>query len=63
MNTPDFLIPKKPIPVTVILTGIVCITALEITAMCFGYNGTMLKAVIAVIAIAIGIVIPTPKLK
>lgn len=41
--------------------GIVCITILEIIAMLLGFNGTMLKIVIAVIALAVGISIPQPK--
>jgi len=45
----------------VIITGIICITILEIVALLIGYNGTILKIVLIVIASSIGIVIPTPK--
>ena len=40
--------------------GLVCITALEITALSLGYNGTLLKLVLVIIALAIGVVIPNP---
>jgi len=42
--------------------GIVCITILEIIALLKGFNGTLLKSVIAVIALGVGIIIPTPKI-
>ena len=59
--TPYFL--KKQIPTSVIITGIICITLLEIVALRMGFNGTLLKIVLIGIAMAIGIVIPTPRLK
>lgn len=45
----------------IIITGIICITLLEIFALYQGINGRILAAVIAIIAAAIGVTIPTPK--
>jgi len=45
----------------VIITGIICITALEIIALLKGINGILLTTTIAILAAAIGVVIPTPK--
>ncbi len=50
---------KKKVDKVVLCVGIVCITALEICALLLGYNGTLLKGVLVVIALAIGITIPT----
>ena len=52
---------KVQVHTRVILFGIACLTILEIVALLQGINGTMLMIVIAVIAGAIGVVIPTPK--
>jgi len=41
--------------------GLLCLTILEVVALCNGINGTLFTIVIAVIAGAIGVVIPTPK--
>jgi len=46
----------------VIITGVLCITILELVAMYLGFNGFLLRTVMVVIAAAIGITIPTPKL-
>ena len=62
-DTPQFLLSRKEVPVSVIITGLVCLTFLETVALLLGYNGTLLKAVIITIALAIGIVIPGPKLR
>jgi len=45
----------------IVITGVLCITLLEIFAMCLGFNGFLLRTVMVVIAAAIGITIPTPK--
>ncbi len=50
---------KKKVDKLVLCVGLVCITALEICALLLGYNGTLLKIVLVVIALAIGITIPT----
>lgn len=54
---------KDKIDWRIVATGLVCITALEITALLLGFNGTLLKGVMVAIALAIGVTIPTPKLK
>ena len=50
----------KP-PTKVIIVGLICLTCLEIVALMNGINGTVLTIVVGVIAGAIGISIPTPK--
>lgn len=45
----------------IIITGIICITLIEIIALNKGINGVLLTTVIAIIATAIGITIPVPK--
>ena len=44
------------------ITGIICITIIEIVALIKGHNGVILTMVIAAIAGAIGVAIPTPKM-
>jgi hypothetical protein len=44
----------------VLITGIVCLTTIEVVALCNGINGTLLTAVVGIIALVIGITIPTP---
>ena len=46
----------------IILCGILCISALEAIALAYGFNGTMLRIVVIIIAAAIGITIPVPKI-
>lgn len=46
---------------SVIITGIICITLLEAWALYNGIDGSLFALVVAVIAGAIGVVIPTPK--
>jgi hypothetical protein len=43
-----------------VMFGIGCISALEVIAMLKGFDGLILTTVIGVIALAIGITIPTP---
>ena len=54
---------QKKIDWRIVVTGLVCITALEMYALSIGMNGTLLKSVLVAIALAIGIALPTPKLK
>jgi len=54
---------KQKIDWRIICTGLVCITGLEIFAILQGINGTLLKMVLVAIAMAIGVTIPTPKIK
>lgn len=44
----------------IIITGIICITALEAFALNKGFNGTMLKMTLVIIAGLAGLVIPSP---
>ena len=44
----------------VICVGMVCITAAEITALMLGYNGTMLKLFLVIMAMGIGVVMENP---
>lgn len=50
------------IDIKVIITGIICITALEMVALYLGFNGILLTTVIAIIAGAIGFTIPSEKI-
>ena len=51
---------KKEMDWRIICTGLVCLTAAEIIALLLGFNGTMLKIYIAIVAGAIGITIDNP---
>ena len=53
----------KEIDYRVVIAGIAGLTALEVTAMLCGHNGTMLRIISAIIAISIGVTIPTPNIK
>ncbi len=54
---------KKKIDWRVLCVGLICLTGLEIFALSLGYNGTGLKIVLVIIALGIGITIPTDILK
>lgn len=64
MSLPIKIVPmkKKPAPTNIVIVGIICLTILEMFALYMGINGTMLTIVVAVIAAAIGVIIPTPKI-
>lgn len=51
----------KPINPNLVIVGIICLTFLEAIALIKGIDGIILTAVVAAIAAAIGVVIPTPK--
>lgn len=51
---------KPKVSVPVVITGLLCITVLEIIALLNGINGVILTSVIGVIALAIGVAIPNP---
>jgi len=53
---------KEKIDPKVICVGIICLTLLECFALYMGFNGVLLKSVIGIIALVIGITIPTPKI-
>tara|TARA_Y100000310_G_C20314109_1_gene637598 strand:- start:473 stop:655 length:183 start_codon:yes stop_codon:yes gene_type:complete len=46
-----------------VAVGLICVTALEAYALSLGFNGTMLKTVLIIIALAIGVTIPNPLTK
>ena len=52
---------KQKIDTKVIITGLICLTALEAFALHKGIDGVILTTVMAIIAGAIGVMIPTPK--
>ena len=60
---PRFLRVGEEIPKEVIIVGIICLTILEVCALLKGINGVLFTTVVAIIALAIGVTIPTPKLK
>jgi len=47
--------------VKIVVTGIVCITIIEIFALSKGINGILMTGVVGTIAAAIGVTIPVPK--
>ena len=51
---------KQPIDWRIVVTGLVCLTVLEMFALWRGFNGTLLTVVLAAIAGVVGIVIPNP---
>jgi len=51
---------KEGIDFRIIITGIVCLTILEIVALLNGVNGTLFTIIIAIIAGTLGITIPNP---
>jgi len=53
---------KKKIDWRIVCTGLVCLTIAECFALSLGYNGTILKIFLTLIALGIGITIPTPKI-
>lgn len=54
---------EQKVPKEVVIAGITALTILEVVAMLSGFNGTTLRIISALIALAIGVTIPTPKLK
>jgi len=52
---------KQKIHPSVVCVGLLCITGLELAALAKGFNGTLLKGVLVLIALAIGVNIPKPK--
>lgn len=45
----------------IVITAIICLTILEICALYKGINGTLFTGVVALIAMAAGVIIPIPK--
>ena len=48
---------------SIVVTGILSITAMEIFALYMGVNGLLLTTVIGIVALAIGVQLPQIKLK
>ena len=44
----------------VIVTGILCLTALEMLALMKGINGVLFTTIVGIIALTIGVTIPNP---
>lgn len=51
---------KEKIDWKIIVTGILCITVIELYALSIGINGVFLTMIIGLIAAAIGVTIPNP---
>lgn len=54
---------KNKIDYRIVVTALICITALEIYALSQGINGTLLKVVLVIIAGLAGATLPQLKLK
>ena len=52
---------KQKITQGIVITGMLCLTAIELFALATGHNGTVRMIIIAVIAAAIGIGVPIDK--
>jgi len=50
----------KEIDWRIIVIGLLCLTTLEIIAICHGHNGIILSSVIAIIGLVIGVILPNP---
>ncbi len=53
----------KQIDWRIVITGLVCITGIEITALFMGINGVLLTTIVALIAGVIGVTLPQVKFK
>jgi len=51
---------KNKIPKEVVMTGIAALTLIEITALYNGIDGVLLSSIVGIIALAIGVAIPSP---
>ena len=51
-------IKKAGIDWRIVCVGLVCLTTLEIAAILSGFNGTLLKIILVIIAFAIGVKVP-----
>lgn len=45
----------------IVVSGIICLTVLEIVALMNGINGTLFSLVVVIIGVAIGVTIPSDK--
>lgn len=51
---------KTKIPIPIVMTGIACLTIIEIYALSRGIDGMLLSTIIGIIALVIGVTIPNP---
>jgi len=51
---------EKKIDWKIIVTGLICLTAIAIAAQFNGIDGTLMTLIIGVIALAIGVALPNP---
>ena len=54
---------KQKVDWRVICVGMVCLTAAELYALSQGINGKILTLFVAIIAAAIGVILPQPNIK
>ena len=54
---------KAKVNKSVIITGLLCLTAMEIVALYKGINGVLLTTIVGIIALAIGVAIPQGVIK
>ena len=54
---------KKKIDWRIVITGIICLTILEVFALMNGIDGTLFTFVVGIIALAIGVTLPQVKVK
>ena len=54
---------KQKVDWRIICTGLVCLTILEGYALALGYNGTLLKGVLIIMALVMGLTLPQLKTK
>jgi len=46
----------------IVVSGIAALTIIEVCALLQGINGTLMTLIVAIIGLAIGVVIPKPKI-
>jgi len=47
---------------SIIITAMLCVTLLEVVAMCMGINGQLLRIVIGALLLLAGVLTPTPNI-
>lgn len=53
---------KEKINWRIVVTGMVCMTLVEMLALSMGHNGTLLKVFLVIMSLGTGIVIPLDKI-
>jgi len=51
---------KKVVDWRLVGIGIMCLTVIELTALMMGVNGLLMTTIIGIIALAIGVTLPSP---